>query len=186
MGARENQPLYSDKDLLNFLWKDDNRGMEILFKLHYQPLYKFVYLIIKDQPLAEDVVQEVFINLWRVRHNLQGNTQFKPYLFRACKNLSFNKLKAAQKRKFTDDALMDFPQVTASVSDLLESKQLSEYLNQIIQKLPPKRQLIFRLSRFEQMTYQEIAGHLDISVKTVENQMTTALRTLRVELEKFI
>ncbi|MDH3709659.1 MAG: RNA polymerase sigma-70 factor [Cyclobacteriaceae bacterium] len=184
--ASQNQPLYGDQDLLDLFWKDDRRGLEILFKSHYQGLYQFVFIITRNKPLAEDIVQEVFINLWGVRHNLQRNTRFKPYLYRACKNLALNKLKSAHRIQFNSDEIPEIPDNQASITEILANQQLEQYLHEVVKALPPKRQLIFQLSRFQQMSYREIADHLDISVKTVENQMSAALRTIRKQLEKFL
>lgn len=186
MGIPNNKPLYKDLDLLDFLWKDDRRGMEILFRQYYQGLYQFVFLMIKRKELAEDTVQEVFVNLWKVRHNLQRNTRFKSYLYKACKNLALNKIKATKKMEFTTELIAEIPSYEADILQLLENRQLSEHLSLIIESLPPKRRLIFHMSRFQEMTYREIADHLDISIKTVENQMSAALKTLRKDLEQYL
>lgn len=186
MKHSRNKPLYDDQDLLMHFWRDDRRGLEILFRSHYQGLYRFVFLITKNKPLAEDIVQEVFINLWRVRHGLQENTRFKPYLYRACKNLAFNKLKATQREQLTGDDFPEVPANQASVADILANKQLQTYIRGIIKNLPPKRKLIFIMSRDQQMSYKEIAEYLDISTKTVENQISAALRTIRQQLEKYL
>ena len=186
MKSSSNKPLYNDQDLLIHFWKDDRRGLEILFRSHYQGLYHFVFLITKNKPLAEDIVQEVFINLWRVRHGLQENTRFKPYLYRACKNLAFNKLKLVQREQLTGDDFPEIPANEAPITEILVKKQLRAYLHEIIESMPPKRKLIFKMSRDQHLSYREIADSLDISIKTVENQISAALRTIRQQLEKYL
>ena len=184
MGIRDNQPLYSDKDLLSFLWGDDPRGLEILFRTYHQDLFRFVFFILRQKEGAEDAVQEVFLNLWKVRHHLDPNTRFKPYLFKACKNKAFSRMKASERYSYEDE-LLELPDGSASADQILDHGLLTEYMDQQIEALPPKRRLIFRLSRNQQMTYKEIAVYLDISQKTVENQMIAALKTLRQALAKY-
>ena len=185
MGIRDNQPLYSDKDLLSFLWSDDPRGMEILFRTYHQDLFRFVYFMLRQKEGAEDTVQEVFLNLWKVRHHLDPNTRFKPYLFKACKNKAFSRMKASERFSFDQDELLEMPDDSAGADQLLDHHQLASYLDQQVEALPPKRRLIFQLSRYQQMTYKEIADYLDISQKTVENQMIAALKSLRQALSRY-
>jgi len=185
MGIRDNQPLYSDKDLLSFLWNDDPRGLEILFRLYHQPLFRFVFFMLREKADAEDTVQEVYLNLWKVRHHLEGNTRFKAYLFRACKNKALSRMKAAERLSYHQEELIEASDETCQADEILHHQHLSQYLEQQINSLPPKRRLIFQLSRFEQMTYKEIADYLDISQKTVEHQIMAALKFMRQALTRF-
>ncbi len=98
--------------------------------------------------------------------------------------MALNQLDYQKKHQFTSNKPQHIP--APNVTDSLETKQLSDYLSQAVERLPPRRRLIFHMSRFQDMTYQEIADYLDISIKTVENQISAALKTLRKGLAEFI
>ena len=168
------------------LWRDDRRGLEILFKLHYDGLVRFVYLMVKRDDLSEDIVLEAFFKLWKIRHNLSRDTVLKPYLYKAAKNLALNKIKAEQRNRFIHDLSEDLPANESNIDEVLEAKELKDKISAAINILPPKRQIIFNLSRFEGLTYPEIADYLDISVKTVEHQMSSALKAIRAYLGPYL
>ncbi|MCG8320893.1 MAG: RNA polymerase sigma-70 factor [Cytophagales bacterium] len=182
----DSRPLYSDEDLRTFLLQDDRRGLEILYKKYYAGLYRFAYLLIKREDLSEDIVLEVFFKLWKIRHHLPEKIAFKPYLYKAAKNLAINTLKKLQQDPLTYDCPDDIPSHQADISQLLEVSDLEDKINIAIQLLPPKCQLVFKLSRYEDMTYPEIADYLNISVKTVENQMGKALKKIREHLKPYL
>ena len=182
----DSRPLYSDQDLRSFLLQDDRRGLEILYKKYYIGLYKFVYFLIKREDLSKDIVLEVFFNLWKIRHHLPEKMTFKPYLYKAAKNLAINKLKKLQQDLLIYDYPDDIPSRQADISQLMEVSDLEDKINIAIQLLPPKCQLVFKLSRYEDMTYQQIADYLSISVKTVENQMGKALERIREYVKPYL
>ena len=182
----DSRPLYSDKDLRSFLLEDDRRGLEILYKRYYAGLYRFVYLLLKREDLSEDTVLEVFFKLWKIRRHLPEKIVFKPYLYKAAKNLAINKLKRLQQDRLTYDLPDDLPSHQADISQLLEVSDLKDKISLAIQLLPPKCQLVFKLSRYEEMTYAQIADYLNISVKTVENQMGKALHSIREYLKPYL
>ena len=182
----DSRPLYSDQDLRTFLLQDDRRGLEILYKKYHIVLYRFVYLLLKREDLSEDIVLEVFFKLWKIRHHLPEKIAFKPYLYKAAKNLALNRLKKLQREQLIYDYPDDIPSNHADISQLLEVGDLEDKINTAIQLLPPKCQIVFKLSRYEDMTYPEIADYLDISIKTVENQMGKALRRIREYLQPYL
>ncbi|MGI9541774.1 MAG: RNA polymerase sigma factor [Cyclobacteriaceae bacterium] len=182
----DNKPLYNDADLLSMLWKDDRRGLEILFKMHLDGLVRFVYLMVKREDLSKDIVLEAYFKLWKIRHNLSKDTLLKPYLYKAAKNLALNKIKAEQRQQLIQEAPDNLPSQELGMDQIMEGKELQDKISRAIALLPAKRRLIFNLSRFEGLTYMEIADYLDISIKTVENQMSKALKTLREYLKPYL
>lgn len=182
----DSRPLYSDQDLRSFLLHDDRRGLEILYKKHYPGLYRFVYLLIKREDLSDDIVSEVFFKLWKIRRHLPEKMVFKPYLYKAAKNLAINKLKKIQREELIFDYPEDIPSRQADISQLMEVSDLKDKIGIAIQLLPPRCQLVFKLSRYEDMTYPQIANYLNISVKTVENQMGKALQKIRDYLKPYL
>lgn len=154
-----------------------------LFRAHYEPLCYFASRFIDDFDAAEGVVQDVFVRLWELRDSLEIHTSLKSYLYTAVKNSSLNYLKRA-KASTTLDTVAGLPDAAASQPDAsLESKELLEALDAAINDLPAKCREIFRLAKFDGLSYQEIADLEQISVNTVKTQLQRALKTLSKTLK---
>lgn len=158
----------------------------MFFKTHYNHLCNYANTFLKDRDEAEEVVQNAFMTLWEKRQTLQITGQIKSYMFSMVQNSCLNVLKHRKvKQKHEHEVL-------ASVSEAdddeisLQSSELETQIFSALQKLPEKCRMIFKLSRFEELKYAEIAEKLDISVKTVENQMGKALRLMREELKEYL
>lgn len=165
--------------------------IEQLFKLHYASMCKTVYKIVKDEAIAEDIVQDVFFNFWKKKDTLNITTSVAAYLKRSAANAGIDYLR--KKRPTSDNALdIDEPiyqhlAVDSSESDEnIRTEELSNRIEAALELLPPRCKEVFMLNRFEDMSYKEVAETLNISVKTVENQMGKALKILRVELKDYL
>lgn len=158
-------------------------NFERLFKDFFPPLMAFARKILGDEDDARDVVHQVFINLWEKRKELDLSTSLKSYLFTAVHNRSLNVIR--DRKKFSS---AEVPEVAGEwdVSAQIESMELEGKIREAIDSLPEKCREIFELSRFEGLKYGEIARQLDISIKTVENQMSKALKILREQLGKYL
>jgi len=173
---------YTDQQLITSLQKGDEQAMDILFRRHYSFICRAVYRVLKDSNLAEDIAQEVFLGLWKKRENLNITSSVQAYLKRAAINKSLNYIRD-QKIKFDDEEKMPtLSNNQSTTQQQLEAEDLQKQINEAIGSLPEKCRLVFTLSRFEEMSYQEIANELNISIKTVENQISKALKILRVLL----
>ena len=163
-----------------------NPAFEALFMKHHRELIAVSYNIVRDRDAAKDVVQEVFVKLWKNKDSLQFGEQIKHYLFKATAHTSLNHLRS--RRKFY--RLEDFEQVkdlaAQSGTETTSFKELELRSRQAIDRLPPQCKTIFVLSRQEGLKYQEIADTLGLSIKTVENQMGIALEKLRADLKPFL
>lgn len=150
---------------------------ETLFRAHYNALANYAYSILKNRQDAEDVAQDVFIKLWKNQPEVINTAQVKFYLLTATKNACISLLRK-QAGKYTHEPndwnLAAVPDVTQEDKD-----EIVKMINKALALLPPQCLVIFKLSRFGGLTYQQIAGELGLSVKTVENQMGKALRILR-------
>jgi len=158
---------------------DKNRFKEV-FKEYYNPLCNFAASITSDRKMAQDVVQDVFTKLWDKRNELVINSSEKSYLFQAVKHRAFEILRKRKNESKLN--VVDFDEVHNSNVELEEEANnfmLKEYLYNSIRQLPPKCQEIFVMNKVNGLTYNEIADDLDISVKTVENQIGRAYRKLR-------
>ena len=174
----------TDQELITSLQNGDESAMDLLFRRHYKSICRSVYRILKDNNLAEDIAQEVFLGLWKKRDKLKITTSVQAYLKRTAVNKSLNFIRD-QKIKFDDEEKMPVQYNNQSTSQQkLEADDLQNLINDSIDLLPEKCRLVFTLSRFEEMTYQEIANELNISIKTVENQISKALKFLRKALKQ--
>ncbi len=161
----------------------DNEAFEKLFRAYFPPLMSFSRKILGDEDDAREVVQQVFINLWEKRDEIDLSTSLKSYLFTSVNNRSLNVIR--DRKKFSSE---EVPEVAGGwdVSAQIESMELEEKIREVIASLPEKCREIFEMNRFEGLKYGEIAAQLDISVKTVENQISKALRILREQLGKYL
>lgn len=159
-------------------------AFEMLFKQYYQPLVNYCFTIVKDRNDAEDIVQQTFTQLWQKREELQIETSAKAYLYRAVHNAGLNKLRQnAVRTSYANDVRYTSDLHSAETA---EPHDLKERIAAAIEQLPEQCGKIFKMSRFEEMKYQEIANALGLSVKTVENQMGKALKVLRETLKDYL
>jgi len=163
---------------------------EELFRQHYASLCHYAVSIMSDPEQSEDIVQKAFIKLWDRRSEMDMERSIKSYLYTMVRNASINFLR--DKKKFSS-SFLDlelFIQNNASgIVDGLENLQAEELSNKIqnaIEKLPEKSLEVFNLSRFEHLKYKEIAEKLNVTVKTVEAHMSRALKILREELKDYL
>jgi len=161
----------------------DHQAFEELFRAYFTPLMAFSRRILGDEDDAREVVHQVFIKLWERRREIDLSTSLKSYLFTAVNNRSLNVIR--DRKKFSPE---EVPELAGEwdVSAELEAMELEEKIRAVIASLPEKCRVIFELNRFDGLKYAEIATQLDISVKTVENQMSKALKILREQLGKYL
>jgi len=158
---------------------------EDLFKTHFAALTGFSQTFVKDEDAAKEIVQNVFINLWDKKDQLDTKQSIKSYLYTSVRNRSLNYLR--DNKKFRSQTLDDDLSKIESEpeSDSLVTEELQTKIDEAIGLLPEKCREVFELSRFEGLKYKQIAEQLNISVKTVENQISKALKILREELKDF-
>ncbi len=154
-------------------------AMKAIFSAYYKPLWITAFRMLSDRALAEDMVQEVMSKLWQMDRLDHIRTNLGGYLHRSVVNHSLNKIKERKRWAFQEDA--DRPDVDQRMSAAAH-KSLQEDIEAAISALPDRCRLVFVLSRYELLANQEIADLLEISIKTVENQMTKAFRLLRENL----
>ncbi|PMD88462.1 RNA polymerase sigma-70 factor [Siphonobacter sp. BAB-5405] len=158
---------------------------EQLFKTHVKKLHAYAYTLVKDDVMAEEMVQNVFCRLWEKKLLIRESTT--GYLYRAVYHESLNYLKHVKVEQsylqYAQRELNDRPQQPTHTLELVE---LEERLNQALRDLPEKCRTVFHLCRVEELKYQQIADLLEIPVKTVENQMGKALRFLRQQLADYL
>jgi len=179
----------SDKDpkeILRLLQADDAETVKKLFYQYYPFLCQNIYRIVKDQAIAEDLAQDTFFKFWNKRNDLKIETSVKAYLRRMAINEAFYYLRKNKKFQKEEVSVLEFVASTNNVEEQILHQELSDKIMVAINLLPPRCQEVFKLSRFEDLTYKEIAARLDISIKTVENQMGKALKVLKASLKQYL
>ncbi|MBX2906463.1 MAG: RNA polymerase sigma-70 factor [Taibaiella sp.] len=156
------------------------------FKTHFQGLHRYAYAMLKDEIMAEEMVQNVFYKLWKNREELSINGAVASYLYRSVHNECLNYLKHLKVKAAYQAHVSRTMEHINNAAEKLRLKELEQRLEKALTELPEQCRTIFQMSRFEELKYAEIAGRLGLSVKTVENQMGKALKLLRTKLADFL
>jgi RNA polymerase sigma-70 factor (family 1) len=175
---------FQDESLLvRNLSKGNLLAFNSLYKDYSGRLYRFAFGYLKSEAEAEELVQEVFTIIWEKRGTLKCELSFKSFLFTIAVNI--------MRKHFRTKVYLNEYFRKGNVNDLdmqttlkVNYDSLYQYLTELVNKLPEKRKAIFIMSRFKGLSIKEIASVLNISHKTVENQLTEALRFLRKNLNK--
>jgi len=171
-----------DRELLDRLRSGDQAAFDSIFRAHYAHLVAFGQGLLHDRTAAEDVAQEVMLELWRRRESLVIQESLRAYLLRATRNRSLNQIRHAKVERNAEPHLVGEESLSATGSSRLVAGELRDALTMAVAELPPGCREVFQLSRGQGLRYSEIASTLGISVKTVESQMGKALRHLRTRL----
>lgn len=166
--------------------KQQEEYFEEVYKEYFDRLYAYALIITKSENLAKDVVSEVFLNLWRTKIDLCSIKELKSYLFTSIKNQSL-KVLSNDPASFRNE---DYEQLTSSIDkmnpeELLVGKELEQFLNDVIEKIPPQCALVFKMVKEDNMKYEDVATELGISKDTVKYHVKVALKKIRIELDDF-
>ena len=178
---------YSESTVINLLREGNAQAFEKVFRLYFKSLHSYAYTFMKDDELPEEIVQNVFCRIWEKRNQLKTDGSLKAYLYRSVHNESLNHLKQ-QKNRVNLQVLYSNAneESTSLASEKIMLTELGTHIQQALNELPEQCRTIFQMSRFEQLKYQQIADQLNLSIKTVENQMGKALKILRTKLAEFL
>jgi RNA polymerase sigma-70 factor (ECF subfamily) len=157
--------------------------VEALFRDHFEALSLLSMKYIGDINSSKDIVHEVFMSFWQKFDGLPEDTKYKSYLFTAVRNKSFNYLRDKKLHLDIHDSEM---QISSGNEASLETEELAREIDYALNLLPDRCRQVFELSRYEGLKYNQIAERLEISVKTVEAQMSKALRLMRDHLKDFL
>lgn len=161
-------------------YRDDTAAYKQLFLLYHKRLLSFSFTITHSKESSEEVVSDVFMRIWSNRKTLPTIENFHLYIYIVTKNLSINRfLKEKKERAFSlDEVKIDITGIYADPEQLMITAEMHKRIQAAIQALPPKCQLIFKLIREDGLKYKEVAELLNLSLKTIENQMTIALKKI--------
>ncbi len=172
----------SPSEVADFMRANPDACLAELYSEYYEYLVKSVYRMVPDQSTAEDLVQEVFFEIWKKRERLEFRTSVGAYLRRAVTNRALNYIRAKKMNFEGEDAAIQLKSNEINSVKKLEIDDLQQLINDSIDLLPEKCRAVFAMSRFEEMKYAEIAESLGISIKTVENHISKALKLLKARV----
>ncbi len=177
--------IYTDEQLIARIKTNDKAAFRILFDRHYKVLLATAINILKDPNSAKDATQEVFLQIWQKRDTLNIQTAPAAYLKRSVINRSLNQIKS--RKKFVDETpIVQMYSQSPEANENLAVQDLETAMKKALDTLPERCRLIFIMRRLEGMSLKEIAQQLDISPKTVENQITKALKVIKEAVKPFV
>lgn len=179
-------PTSNDFELIKQIKTGSKLAFRALFDRYYKYLVVTSYNIQGDADKARDLAQDVFLELWQKKSQINITSSLKSYLRKAVYNKTINYIKAQRIDFKENEELPIQKEREASAQQMLEKEDLQEIINRAIESLPEKCRLVFTLCRLEQLSHKEIANQLGISTKTVENQMTKALKVLKSALQPYL
>ncbi len=165
----------------------DHKAFIILYDKHAKEMYHFMKRYIQSSEVIDDLIHDTFINLWNARARINTNKPIQPYLYRIARNLMFKEIK---KQIIQANLFVDVNQAENKVSsqycieNMLYEKEYFTIYNLAINRLPPQRKRVFRMSREEGLSYSEIAGSLEISTQTVKEHMSLAMKSIKEYIAK--
>ena len=172
-----------DERILILFREDPKKALSLLYDKYFDYLSKEILYILKNEEDTRDVIQDLFLTLWNNKDHLNNiNTSLKLYLRKAAYNKSLNKIKTKVKFFEVEDEESIYENENQH-SDMVV-KELNERITKAIDQLPFKCRTVFLLSRYDEKSYKEIAESLEISIKTVENQISKALKILRKKIDQ--
>lgn len=161
----------------------DNKAFEEIYRFYYPKLAQFLFRYLHSENTIEDVLHNLFYTLWKNRTNIKPIGTLRAYLYNAARNQALKQL--SKNQKLSVSSLTDYPNLSASQiypEEKVEYKEFAQAFLDAVQCLPEKRRQIFLLHREDSLTYREIAEVLDISIKTVETQMSRSIKFLSEKL----
>ena len=179
-------------ELKILLWRiahlSDEKSFKQFFEIFSDRLYQFAFSFLKNKQVAEEAVADVFFKIWINRTTLPNIENIKAYLFKATYNTTLNYLDDARRRKAVslDDIEINLDIDLICPETELINKELKNKIEQAIESLPPRCKMVYKLAKVERMKYKEIAGLLDISVKTIDNQLTIAIKKIGEEIKAYL
>lgn len=182
--SEKTKDLPSDSELIERIRSGDKAAYRILFNRFYRELVGTAVNILKNEDKGKDAVQEVFLQIWKNRETLEIRTSLGAYLKRGVINRSLNQVKYA-KNFVQEDKLIDEPSSNTTALDDLALDDLESALQEALNLLPERCRLVFVMKRLEGLSHKEISEALGISPKTIENQITKAMKVLKEALQAY-
>ncbi len=176
---------YNEGESIALLISGDQDAYEAIYNEYWPRLFAYVYNRLKSKAITEEIIQEVFFSLWNRRSELKLNHSLNAYLFTAVRYQLFNYMKADKVRRAYASSYAQFLDADHSNEQYMAYADLVNAVEKEVSRLPEKCQQVYRMSRNEHQSIQDIATALNISHKTVENHLTRALKHLRIAFREY-
>lgn len=174
------------QSLVNRISQGDEQAYKTAFEMHYRHLVICAYQILKDENIAKDAVQEVFLELWKNKKRLTDEIILLPYLKRSVMNRALNVLKSRKHHMSAGEGpLISLTDKNIQPDTQAETSELRDVVFRAIDTMPDRCRAVFMACRMEGLSHAEIAEKLSISTKTIQNQMTKALKIMRNAIEVY-
>lgn len=174
-----------DSDVLLRLKRGDEKAFEVVYWKYSSWVFNFIHSLLYDKSLAEDLTQTVFLKIWEKRVNIDPELGFDSYLFAIARNLVYKETENRLQSEQINITLKGrSPETESLMEENIDANSLREYIDTLVEQLPPSRKDIFHLSRRQHLSNKEIATRLSISEKTVETQLYRALRFIKQKLSE--
>lgn len=175
-----------DRELLARIRQGDEEAFDTLFRSSYASLVRMAEGMVRLQAVAEEIVQDVLLELWRRREKLAPEGSVQAYLFQATRNRARNYLRHARVEQRGEPQLIRATSSPPAADEDLTHEEMDAAFRRALDALPERCREVFNMSRVHALRYHEIARGLGVSVKTVEADMSKALRTLRAHLAPWL
>jgi RNA polymerase sigma-70 factor (family 1) len=178
------EPNY-DNELVLRLREGEETAFRMVFDMYSAKLYNFSYSFLKNREQCQEIIQEVFLNLWINRARLDDQYPIKALLYTITRRLTLNSLRQiSNSRRAMDKLWLNMQQVSNETEERVYLGDLERFTEEAVTKLPKQQQQVFRMSRQQELSYDEIAEELHISRNTVKNHLVAAIKSLRAQFQK--
>lgn len=186
----EDSTLYNDEELMHEIKEGNMFAFDMLYRKYSKRIFNFAFSILKTVEESENIVQDVFLNLWENRHRVEKGSTVKYYIFTIAHNTSISIIRKKASETHYIDYLKSLrlnqePVNQESEDSEQKYNELTIKLNEIINQLPPRQKEVYILHKVEGLKYQEVADRLHISINTIETHMSRALKTIQKKLGKY-
>ena len=178
--------LLSDEELMQEIKADNMFAFDVLYKKYCKRVYKFGHSILKSPEDSENLMQDVFLSLWENRHKVEKDSSIKSYIFTIVYNSAISVIRKKAKESQFVEYLKSIQEINIEpVNVELEYNELTKKLDEIVKALPQRQKEVYQMHKVDGLKYSEIAERLHISVNTIENHMSRALKTIREKLGNY-
>ena len=174
--------------LLTLVAEGDEYAFERLYHLYYHRLFRFAMHLMKNEMYCEEVISDVFFNIWQIREKLPSITDLDAYLFRSVKNMALNNLDKENRKPKCEklSVTIEYIPDDGDPESLMINDELNQALSDAVESLPEKCRIIFKLAHEDEFPYKKISEILGISVKTIDAQMRIAKQKIEEAVKKHL
>lgn len=176
--------LPNEREIFSRVVNGDEAAFSTIFFHYTARIHPFIQKMTRSEEATEEIVQDVFVTIWKNRTMLNEIESYQSWIFNIATNLTYNYLKSKARRTVRLERFIPTEDITYNTLESMDFKESQDLINQVIEQLPPQRKRIFKMSREQGLSHEQIAQELNISKNTVKNQMIEALKFIKEKLSK--